>query len=321
MNDPRAKPDVAAKSETSQANTVTARSQIAASLTQPRHRSVFSQAASILAIALGVLVLAGVARDGSLKNAQTGAAGTTPEQTQAVIPLSANDVSWLFPVPMRAEDFSNLIAVRDLTSPNRNDPTQRDPVWPDAVFQQFLAIDSSPAAQVAGTPISIGLPAEAHRLTAGDDDQTHVEKELEGLKDVADMASPWTKDAEANVAEVLHWIAVTVHLKEHAPDLVASVTREGTEDGVQGDGRAPAQLRERPTSRKGTENVGGNEVENRTPCRRSCCSGGIDPLPIGDLPAVGGPVRCMGSVALSRGLLLVGWESSVSSTESCFADG
>jgi hypothetical protein len=72
----------------------------------------------------------------------------------------------LFPPPTRAEDFAKLIAVRELTTPNVQDPTKRDPVWPDAVFQQFVAIAASPAAQVAGTQSHIGLPAEAQSMDA-----------------------------------------------------------------------------------------------------------------------------------------------------------
>ena len=89
-----------------------------------------------------------------------------PPQTAALAPLSADDVSWLFPPPTRAEDFGKLIAVRDLTAPNPQDPTKRDPVWPAAVFQQFIAIANSAAAQVAGTQARIGLPAEAQSMDA-----------------------------------------------------------------------------------------------------------------------------------------------------------
>ncbi|MFZ0869013.1 MAG: hypothetical protein WAN06_20370 [Candidatus Sulfotelmatobacter sp.] len=80
--------------------------------------------------------------------------------------LSANDVSWLFPAPARAEDFANLIAVRDVTTPNLQDPTKRDPIWPDSVFQQFLTIANSPQANVAGTNAQIGLPTEARSIDA-----------------------------------------------------------------------------------------------------------------------------------------------------------
>jgi hypothetical protein len=86
--------------------------------------------------------------------------------SQSVAPLSADDVSVLFPAPTRTEDFGKLIAVRDLTTQNAQDPTKRDPVWPDAVFQQFLAIAASPAAQVAGTQNRIGLPPEAQTIDA-----------------------------------------------------------------------------------------------------------------------------------------------------------
>jgi hypothetical protein len=81
-------------------------------------------------------------------------------------PLSANDVSWLFPVPTRAADFANLIAIRDVTTPNPQDPTKRDPVWSDSAFQQFLNIVNGPQAQVAGTNAQVGLPAEARSIDA-----------------------------------------------------------------------------------------------------------------------------------------------------------
>src|SRR5271165_7091939 len=97
-------------------------------------------------------------------NPPTPTPGPAPTPIAANAPLSADDVSILFPVPTRAEDFANLIAVRDITTPNAQDPSKRDPVWPDAVFQQFLGIAASLAAQVAGTSARIGLPAEAQSI-------------------------------------------------------------------------------------------------------------------------------------------------------------
>ncbi len=116
---------------------------------------------------IGILV-AGGALGGSSRHGHTdgGAGSTVPGQTQVIPPLSANDVSWLFPAPTRAEDFAKLIAVRDLTTQNVQDATKRDLVWPYTVFQQFLAIADSPAAQVAGTQTKIGLPAEARSIDA-----------------------------------------------------------------------------------------------------------------------------------------------------------
>jgi len=93
-----------------------------------------------------------------------GAASTVP--ASAISPLSADDVSVLFPAPTRTEDFAKLIAVRDLTTRNPQDPSKRDPVWPDAVFQQFLAIAAGPEAQVVGTQTRIGLPPEAQSIDA-----------------------------------------------------------------------------------------------------------------------------------------------------------
>jgi hypothetical protein len=116
---------------------------------------------------IGILVACGGC-GGSSRPAHTdaGAGGAVPAQTQANGPLSPNDVSWLFPAPAQAGDFDKLIAVRDLTSQNLQDPAKRDPVWPDAAFQQFLAIAASPAAQVANSRARIGLPAEAQSIDA-----------------------------------------------------------------------------------------------------------------------------------------------------------
>jgi hypothetical protein len=75
-------------------------------------------------------------------------------------------VSWLFPAPSHAEDFANLIAVRDVTTPNPQDPTKRDPIWPDSVFQQFLTIVNGEQARVAGTNAQISLPTEARSIDA-----------------------------------------------------------------------------------------------------------------------------------------------------------
>src|SRR5271156_5800825 len=102
-----------------------------------------------LGMALFGVLLASAACKSKQPAENSGSGTTVPVQIQPNAPLSANDVSWLFPAPTKAADFANLIAVRDIPTPNPQDPTKRDPVWPDAVFQQFLAIDASPAAQVA----------------------------------------------------------------------------------------------------------------------------------------------------------------------------
>ena len=93
-------------------------------------------------------------------SAQTTAPPAAPE-----LPLSADDVSWLFPAPTKVADLANLIAMNDLTVPNPQDPTKRDPVWSDAIFQQFIAIAGSPAGAVSASD-KIGLPAEARKIEA-----------------------------------------------------------------------------------------------------------------------------------------------------------
>jgi hypothetical protein len=81
-------------------------------------------------------------------------------QAQTIQPLSANDVSWLFPPPQTKSDMSHLIAISDVTVPDPKDASRRVPVWSDAAFQDFLTLADSEQAQVAGSD-RIGLPAEA----------------------------------------------------------------------------------------------------------------------------------------------------------------
>lgn len=121
-----------------------------------------------LGLGLIGILLAGDGRTGLLHFEPLGAGtqSTTPTAAQAIKPFSANDVSLLFPAPTRAEDFAQLIAVRDLITTDPQDPTKHDMVWPTAVFQQFLSIVNSQATQVAGTQNRIVLPAELQSIDA-----------------------------------------------------------------------------------------------------------------------------------------------------------
>ncbi len=110
---------------------------------------------------IGILALCCACSDSQRRG--DAVAGVTVS-TKAIAPLSADDVSLLFPAPTRVEDFARLIAVRDLSTPNPKDSTKRDPVWPEGVFRQFRAIVASPAGQVAGTKLHIGLPPEAQSI-------------------------------------------------------------------------------------------------------------------------------------------------------------
>jgi hypothetical protein len=121
-----------------------------------------------LRVGLIAILVVGSACVGLLRHghADAGAGRAVPAQTQAIPPLSADDVSWLFPAPTRAEDFAKLIAVRDLTTQDPQDPTKRNLVWPYAAFQRLLEIANGPTALVAGTQNRIGLPAEAQSIDA-----------------------------------------------------------------------------------------------------------------------------------------------------------
>jgi hypothetical protein len=130
-------------------------------------RAVFSLLGTVI---LGSLCFGNVA-------AQTPAASPAAPATQPVVtptpsakpleaPLSADDVSWLFPTPTKPEDLANLISMADLMASDPRDPTKRVRVWSDAAFQQFLGLAASPAAKVAGTSDSIGLPDEVKSIAA-----------------------------------------------------------------------------------------------------------------------------------------------------------
>jgi hypothetical protein len=121
----------------------------------------------IKSVGLGILILSGVRLldDPATLFVRTGPGSVAFAQTQTQ-PLSANDVSWLFPAPKRAEDFAKLIAMSDLAAQNPQDPTKRDRIWSDAAFQQFIGTAASPAASIAGTANRIGLPSEAQSIDA-----------------------------------------------------------------------------------------------------------------------------------------------------------
>src|SRR5258706_6326447 len=87
------------------------------------------------------------------------AAAQTPSK-----PLSANDVSILFPPPKTAADMVNLIALSDLAGPTGS--PQR--LWSDDDFAHFLANAANP--ERPGTPDSgvhqIGLPDSVKNIGA-----------------------------------------------------------------------------------------------------------------------------------------------------------
>jgi hypothetical protein len=129
------------------------------------------------------LIGAGFACDSTLLTRFGAGSAAFAQTAPAIQPLSANDVSWLFPAPTKAEDFANLISMADLTAPNPQDPSKRDRVWSDATFAQFLGIAASPAALVEGTQNHIGLPAEAQSIEAWHIAGIRIDPGAPGLSD------------------------------------------------------------------------------------------------------------------------------------------
>ncbi|HWX59998.1 hypothetical protein [Bradyrhizobium sp.] len=101
----------------------------------------------------------GASAQSSTQPAAQQAPSVKPEQ-----PLSADDVSWLFPAPTKASDLANLIAIGDLTAPDPQDASKRERIWSEAAFQQFLAISASPTAAAGSDHIT--LPAEVKTIDA-----------------------------------------------------------------------------------------------------------------------------------------------------------
>lgn len=74
------------------------------------------------------------------------------------------------------------------------------------------------------------------------DDDSHVEDELNCLQDVHQMAHDFAISSECDVAKGFHRILVGIKLKEHGPDLVTRVARQSSKDGVQNDTRTVSHL-------------------------------------------------------------------------------
>jgi len=127
---------------------------------------------------LGILFVGGVTCLGV-----AGGSSAFAQTAPTIQPLSADDVSWLFPAPTTADDFAKLISMADLTVPNTQDPTKGNRVWSDATFAQFLGIVASPAALVAGTQNRIGLPIEAQSIEAWHIAAIRIDPGAPGLSD------------------------------------------------------------------------------------------------------------------------------------------
>jgi hypothetical protein len=116
---------------------------------------------------IGILVGSAVCIAGHGHRHTEAAQVVAPLQTQGIAPLSADDVSLLFPAPTKTADLAKLIAVHDLTAPDPQNPAKRNLVWSDSAFESLLGIAQGQFGQVAGAPPpnQIGLPQEAQSET------------------------------------------------------------------------------------------------------------------------------------------------------------
>ena len=78
-------------------------------------------------------------------------------------PLSANDVSILFPAPKNQSDLANLIALSDLSGPTGSPAKSR--LWSAEDFDRFLTL-AEDSSQVSGSSFRIRLPNEVKRIEA-----------------------------------------------------------------------------------------------------------------------------------------------------------
>ena len=107
-----------------------------------------------------LIVTASIACNKTVPSGQPSATNTPTQPPPPSAQFSADDVSILFPVPTRKEDFAKIIAVGELKD------AHGAPVWPDAIFKRFLEIAASDQAQVDGTTARIGLPKQAQSIDA-----------------------------------------------------------------------------------------------------------------------------------------------------------
>jgi hypothetical protein len=90
-------------------------------------------------------------------------ASAAAQPATAPKPLSANDVSILFPAPKNQGDLANLIALSDLSGPTGAPTKSR--VWSAEDFDRFIAL-ATDSSQVSGSSFRIRLPDEVKRIEA-----------------------------------------------------------------------------------------------------------------------------------------------------------
>ncbi len=140
--------------------------------------------------------------------------GNVPSQANPT--LSVDDVSWLFPAPVTAADLASVIAIKDVTAPDAQNPGQRVAAWPQDAFAQFIAIADGPHGEVNGSANRISLPPEVRSIDAWRIAGIRIDAGAPGLADpvraqfgqspqIRLILHPVTENADGSV--VIHDIA------------------------------------------------------------------------------------------------------------------
>ena len=139
-------------------------------------------------------------------------------------------------------------------------------------------------------------------LPVADDQQRHVEEQLERLEDVENVARPAAKHTLAQVCIACHRVLGAVQIEVEAPDDLAGKNGQEVKKDVDKDARAVAQLVECLGGTGETKNVGGNQIEDGLPRGNAQSAVRSLFLHFGYSP---GSLLIAGWLAITNGLLLV----------------
>jgi hypothetical protein len=161
-----------------------------------------------------------------------------------------------------------------------------------------------------------------YRSTKTENKHGHQHEHLETLQNVDNMSHFLTEDTEEGLSKITERVPVGIHVHVDAPDVPARNGSHETKNGVQSSTRPVTSVGESPSKnwlarslfRKlrrvlsllageqcsrcttGTENIGGDQEEDGTPGSRSCGTGSLSPLEVGDSGKV--VVGCYHSVSV-----------------------
>jgi hypothetical protein len=161
-----------------------------------------------------------------------------------------------------------------------------------------------------------------YRSTKTEDKHSHQHKHLETLQNIDNMSHFLTEDTEEGLSKIAERVAVGIHVHVDTPYVPARNRSHEAKNCVESSTRPVASVGESPSmdllassmlrmprriqsllaggqglrSATGAKNIGGNQEEDRTPASRSCSTGGLSPLEIGDSGKV--VVCCCNSISV-----------------------